>query len=156
MGPWVSSYRLKRVWSNQGGVFPSIPGAPHRLCHKKKWPHLMTAKGAPGPARSSILAGQLSLFRPLSTSHQLTVTLWGVTPDALCSADTGIVLRAQDVASLTLVFSQRAHAGGVKQHLGMLHLVGNAAVHLWGKRRSMNNKACEQQASLSQRWNPVV
>lgn len=36
---------------------------------------------------------------------------------------------AEGVAQLTVVFSQRAHLGGVERHPGVLHLTGNATVN---------------------------
>lgn len=58
------------------------------------------------------------------------VTFRGVAPDTWHTADTGMVVLAEDVAQLTLVFGQRAHLGGVERSLGMLHLTGDATVDL--------------------------
>lgn len=58
------------------------------------------------------------------------ITFGGVAPDTWHTADTGMVVLAEDVAQLTLVFSQRAHLGGVERSLGMLHLTGDATIDL--------------------------
>lgn len=63
----------------------------------------------------------------------LTIAFGGVTPDAWQAADTGVVVLTEGVAQLTLVFSQRAHLGGVERGLGVLHLAGDTAVDLWGE-----------------------
>lgn len=63
----------------------------------------------------------------------LTITFRGVAPDTWHTADTGMVVLAEDVAQLTLVFGQCAHFGGVERSPGMLHLTGDATVDLCGE-----------------------
>lgn len=63
----------------------------------------------------------------------LTITFRGVAPDTWHTADTGMVVLAEDVAQLTLVFSQCTQLGGVERSLGMLHLTGDATVDLCGE-----------------------
>lgn len=74
--------------------------------------------GAPGLSRSPAL---------------LTIAFGGVAPDAWQTADAGVVVLTEGVAQLTLVFSQRAHLGGVERGLGVLYLAGDATVNLWGE-----------------------
>lgn len=60
----------------------------------------------------------------------LTIALGGVAPDTWQAADAGVVVLTEGVAQLTLVFSQRAHLGGVEGGLGVLHLARDATVNL--------------------------
>lgn len=89
----------------------------------------------------------------------LTFTFGGVAPDTWHTADTGMVVLVEDVAQLTLVFSQCAHLGGVERSLGMLHLTGDATVDLcaetrdeWGPQRCSKSSASRRSTRPLPNW----